>query len=179
MATEKRNNRHYKDTNSYYTYGNVVYDLYPTFNPYKADEEMVANKKKEKRLAQAESRNHYLATLRMLCVTMVLFIGSLAFVWMNVLVDNAEVSLRRQKEELESLKIENAVMEAELMEQVDLDYVKLVATERLGMRTPQAYQVVYIDVPKQSYTIQHADDELKQELPIWTKTKNLFRKILS
>lgn len=176
MATEKRNNRHYKDTHSYYTYGNVVYDLYPTFNPYKADEESVANKKKEERLAQAESRNNYLATLRMLCVTMVLFIGSLAFVWMNVLVDNAEVSLRRQKEELENLKMANSVLEAELIEQLDLDYVKTVATERLNMHLPQQWQVVYIDVPKQSYTIQHAKDDVLEDVSWLDKAIDFVKK---
>ena len=34
---------------------------------------------------------------------------------------------------------------------------------RLGMIKPQPYQIVYIDVPKQSYTIQYAADEITEE----------------
>lgn len=34
-------------------------------------------------------------------------------------------------------------------------YIEQEAKTRLGMIEPQAYQIVYIDVPKQSYTVQY------------------------
>jgi len=95
---------------------------------------------------------------------------------MNVLVDNAEVSLRRQKNELENLKSANAILEAELTEQLDMDFIRTEATERLGMSEPQSYQVVYIDVPKQSYTVQHNVDDMANEASFLAKVTNLWKK---
>ena len=95
-------------------------------------------------------------------VALVLFVGCLAFMGMHVLVDNAEVSLRRQK--------------AELTEQLDMDYIRTEATERLGMSEPQSYQVVYIDVPKQSYTVQHNADDAAEGTSILTKVTDLWKK---
>ena len=114
--------------------------------------------------------------MKMIGVALVLFIGCIAFMGMNVLVDNAEVSLRQQKSELESLKSANAILEAELTEQLDMDYIKQEATERLGMSEPQSYQVVYIYVPKQSYTVQHHADDVADEASLLTKITNIWKK---
>ena len=108
-------------------------------------------------------------------MALVLFLGCIAFMGMHVLADNAEVSLRRQKSELENLKSANAILEAELTEQLDMDFIRTEATERLGMSEPQSYQVVYIDVPKQSYTVQHNADDAANEASVLAKVTNLWK----
>ena len=80
------------------------------------------------------------------------------------------------KSELENLKSANAILEAELTEQLDMDFIRTEATERLGMSEPQSYQVVYIDVPKQSYTVQHNVDDVANEASLLTKVTNLWKK---
>lgn len=98
---------------------------------------------------------------------------------MHVMVANVEVQVRQQKSDLTDLKAQNAILEAELAEQVDLDYIKQEAISRLGMSEPQSYQIVYIDVPKQSYTIQYASDaaETEEESPsILSSLRNFFTK---
>ena len=176
MAAEKYRNRQQFQTGSYYTYGNVAYELQPDYNPYRFREEEEERRKAEERLAKEEARENRVSSVKMLGVALVLFVGCLAFMGMNVLVDNAEVSLRRQKSELENLKSANAILEAELTEQLDMDYIKTEATERLGMSEPQPYQVVYIDVPKQSYTVQHNADDAADEASLLTKVTNLWKK---
>ena len=52
----------------------------------------------------------------------------------------------------------------------------LFRSKRLGMAEPQPYQIVYIDVPKQSYTVQHADDEAEQEPSVLSKISNIVKK---
>ena len=174
MAAEKYRNR--MNAGSYYTYGNVAYELQPEYNPYRFREEEEERRKAEERLAKEEARENRLSSVKMLGVALVLFVGCLAFMGMNVLVDNAEVSLRRQKSELENLKSANAILEAELTEQLDMDFIRTEATERLGMSEPQSYQVVYIDVPKQSYTVQHNADDVADEASLLTKVTNLWKK---
>ena len=101
---------------SYYTYGNVAYELQPDYSPYRFREEEEERRKEEERLAKEEARENRISSAKMIGVALVLFLGCIAFMGMNVLVDNAEVSLRRQKSELESLKSSNAILEAELTE---------------------------------------------------------------
>ena len=175
MAAEKyRNNR--MNAGSYYTYGNVAYELQPDYSPYRIREEEEERRKQEERLAREEARENRVSSVKMIGVALVLFIGCIAFMGMNVVVDNAEVSLRQQKSTLEDLKSSNAILEAELTEQLDMDYIKTEATTRLGMSEPQSYQVVYIDVPKQSYTVQHNADDVADEASLLTKITNIWKK---
>ena len=176
MAAEKHRNKNRMNAGSYYTYGNVAYELQPDYSPYRFREAEEERRKEEARQEKAEARENRVSSIKMIGVALVLFVGCLAFMGMHVLVDNAEVSLRRQKAELESLKSSNAILEAELTEQLDMDYIRTEATERLGMSEPQSYQVVYIDVPKQSYTVQHNADDVAESTSILTKVTDLWKK---
>ena len=176
MAAEKHRNRNRMNAGSYYTYGNVAYELQPDYSPYRFREAEEERRKEEARQEKAEARESRISSFKMIGVALVLFAGCLAFMGMHVLVDNAEVSLRRQKAELENLKSSNAILEAELTEQLDMDYIRTEATERLGMSEPQSYQVVYIDVPKQSYTVQHNADDVAEGTSILTKVTDLWKK---
>lgn len=176
MAAEKHRNRQRMDAGSYYTYGNVAYELQPDYSPYRFREEEEERRKAEERLAKEEARENRISSVKMIGVALVLFVGCIAFMGMNVLVDNAEVSLRKQKSELENLRSANAILEAELTEQLDMDFIKTEATERLGMSEPQSYQVVYIDVPKQSYTVQHNADDAAEGTSLLDKIRNIWKK---
>ena len=169
MAAEKHRNKNRMNAGSYYTYGNVAYELQPDYSPYRFREA-------EEERRKEEARENRISSIKMIGVALVLFVGCLAFMGMNVLVDNAEVSLRKQKNELENLKSANAILEAELTEQLDMDYIRTEATERLGMSEPQSYQVVYIDVPKQSYTVQHNVDDVANEASLLDKITDLWKK---
>lgn len=171
-----RGNAEHANTGSYYTYGNVAYELQPDYSPYRFREEEEERRKAEERLAKQAARENRISSLKMIGMALVLFIGCIAFMGVHVMVDNVEVSLRKQKSELENLKSANAILEAELTEQLDMDYIKKEATERLGMSEPQPYQVVYIDVPKQSYTVQYNADDKKEELSWLQKLTKLWKK---
>lgn len=175
MAAEKYRENHRMYTGSYYTYGNVAHELQPDYSPYRFREEEEERRKEEARAAQAEARENRMISVKMIAMAVVLFLGCIAFMGMNVVVDQAEVSLRQQKSELEDLRSANAILEAEMVEQLDMDYIKTEATERLGMSEPQSYQVVYIDVPKQSYTVQHNVDDAANEPSFLEKILNLWK----
>lgn len=166
MAAErKRLQREYRG--SYYTYGNVAHELEPDYRPYYEDEERQQRRKEAQRQEAAERRENRVHAWKVCFVVLILFAGCIAFMGMHVMVANVEVQVRQQKSDLTDLKAQNAILEAELAEQVDLDYIKQEAISRLGMTEPQSYQIVYIDVPKQSYTIQYASDtaETEEESP--------------
>ncbi len=161
---------------SYYTYGSVAHELQPSYFPYPEHEEEKRRREQQVRTAKAEARERRVSSIKMIGVILVLFVGCIAFMGMHVAVENLEVSIRKQKSELSDLKSSNAILEAELTEQLDLDYIKQEATERLGMSEPQSYQIVYIDVPKQSYTIQYEAEETEEASSIVSQIRNIWKK---
>ena len=178
MSANRYREQQNAEKSSYYTYGNVAYEVQPEYSP---DHEKERERERRRRAnARAAAKAEEKESLRMFrnsfLVVFVLFAGCIAFMGMNVIVHNAEVSLRQQKAELEDLKSVNAILEAELTEQLDMDYIRQEATERLGMSEPQPYQVVHIDVPKQSYTVQHAADDAGQKSSWLEKLGELLKK---
>ena len=145
---------------SYYTYGNVAYDLEPHDIPsYDTDEENKRRRKEQIRQERMERREAQVISVRMIAIVLLLFVGCMIFMGMSAVVSNANYQLRQQRGVLAEARLTNAVLEAEIVEQVDLNYIREEAALRLGMSEPQAYQIVYIDVPKESYTVQYAVDE--------------------
>ncbi|MCC8097290.1 MAG: hypothetical protein LIO44_01760 [Eubacterium sp.] len=61
--------------------------------------------------------------------------------------------------ELNELKEDNYYLENEFENNLNLDYIKDIAINKLGMQKPSSYQIKYINVPKQSYTILYNTDE--------------------
>lgn len=168
---KQQNNR--QQSGSYYTYGNVAYELQPDYTPERVREHEKQRREKAQ-AAKAEARERRRFSVRMIAASLTVFIGCIAFMGVNVMVEHTEVSLRRQKSTLEDLKSANTILEAELTEQLDLDYVKEEATGRLGMSEPQPYQIVYIDVPRQSYTVQHDTKKAADTPSLPEKIKSFF-----
>jgi len=164
MAAKRHDtNRNTFRGSSYYSYGNVAYDVQPDYTPYYADEDDEKARIAQEKAHKAEIRESRFTAVKLIAIIVVLFAGSIAFMGMHVRVANESVELRREKSQLTELKSNNTILAAELTEQIDLDYIKEQATTRLGMAEPQPYQVVYIDVPKQSYTIQYATDTIDEK----------------
>ena len=170
MAARDEKNRKRNQSGSYYTYGNVAYELQPDYTPYRVREEEEERRREAARIAKEAERENKVSFAKMVGVAIMLFIGCIAFMGMHVMVDQAE------KSKLEDLKSANAILEAELTEQLDMDYIKQEATERLGMSEPQPYQVVYINVPKQSYTVQHDTEETTAEASLVDRILDFFKK---
>jgi len=84
----------------------------------------------------------------------------MALRWKKIKELDKKISFDKNKENLEK-NYKKYVEEFNIY----LEYIKQEAMKRLGMAEPQTYQIVYIDVPKQSYTVQYAADENEKEEP--------------
>ena len=82
MAAEKHRNRNRMNAGSYYTYGNVAYELQPDYSPYRFREEEEERRKEEARQEKAEARESRVSSIKMIGVALVLFAGCLAFMGM-------------------------------------------------------------------------------------------------
>ena len=56
------------------------------------------------------------------------------------------------KSQLKEIQNTNSSLKSEIAGSIDLSFVKQKAIEKLGMMEPAPHQIVYIDVPKVSYT---------------------------
>ena len=160
MAVKKKPQK-YQQANAYYSHGSEAYEIEREYDP---SEKAVKRKKTTKRQQSVKTklamqrRANRLNSIKIVMVLAVFFCGTLAFMWSSALVTEQRVETQKYKDKLNELKNENALLAADVSEQMDLENVKKIATEKLGMVEPQPYQIKYIDVPEQSYTIHYEDD---------------------
>ena len=170
MAAKKTkvSKKMYQDAKAYYTHGGAAYDIEPMEEEYAAPKKQTKKKKKvqksktsAKKSLAMQVRANRAYSIKVALVLGVFFCGTLAFMWSSAMVTSQRVETQKYKDKLADLKSENAILAIDVAEQMDLDTVKQIATEKLGMVEPQPYQIQYIDVPEQSYTL-HYNDETEQ-----------------
>ena len=171
MAVKRKNQKDYEKTyqnaKAYYTHGGAAYDIDPVEDyprkGAKKQKKTSKNKQAIRRKIAMEGRANRAYSIKVALVLGVFFCGTLAFMWSSALVTAQRVETQKYKDKLTELKSENALLALDVADQMDLDTVKEIATEKLGMVEPQPYQIQYIDVPEQSYTIHYKDDTEKPE----------------
>jgi len=111
---------------------------------------------------------NYLETvykLKMIYVILVLFLGCLFLMkaYANNLMLQSEIKNKTQK--LNDIKTEVICIELEIAENTDLNKIKEIAMNKLGMFEPKEYQKVYAELEKIDYTILHeSESEYKDKI---------------
>lgn len=82
----------------------------------------------------------------------IIFIGALGQVHSHYALSAKQTMLNNLKSEKVALSNQITKMEAEITKKMDLKMIKEKATEELGMQSPLAYQIVYIDLANESET---------------------------
>lgn len=143
-----------KINGNYYNYTSNAYDY-----DYDDRQEEIEKIKKEQRVEVALKRAAKVHRMKLLASMLVVFLGCLATMSSYAAVAKQRVINEKQMDELNSLKNTNNTLQGEISDSADLAYVEKEAKQKLGMTAPQNYQIVYIDVPKQSYTVQYNDNK--------------------
>lgn len=103
-------------------------------------------KQTQKRTAPAKKANTaFCIRISLLC--MAVFGLSMILMSRYAYINELEREILRASSKYESLSSENITREAQLKQNIDIDEVEKVATEKLGMVKPGKNQVVHIDVP--------------------------------
>ena len=82
---------------SYYTYGNVAYELQPDYAPYYEDDKKQQEAKEAIRQAAAERRENRVHAAHVCMVMLLIFAGCIAFMGATVIVKNQEVQIRKER----------------------------------------------------------------------------------
>ena len=89
-------------------------------------------------------------------------------------ITGLRAQLLRQEEQ-------NAILATEISLKYDMDQIKEIAVERLGMIEPRPHQIVYIPVPRQNYSLYNEGAEVNENEEIYSALKdfnNLINRFL-
>lgn len=161
-------------TAQYYSAGSEAYELYPSHRYYDKEE------KKQKHIKPSVYKKNAVLVHRAKFVLAILlvFCGCIAIMVPHTMIAEQTAKNNELRDELSALKNENISLEADIANKVNLEYVETEAAARLGMSEPQAYQISYIDVPKQSYNVQYdvEEEEINEDKFAFAGLGGLFKK---
>ncbi len=95
----------------------------------------------------------YVAKMSMCCASV--FVAALAFVGLTAQLAKQQQYLTRLTKDIREVQSAINSTKAVIAAGVDLETVQKVAKESLGMAEPLAHQVVYLELPQESYTSYH------------------------
>ncbi len=93
-------------------------------------------------------------SLYAIATVMFIFVLALGVVCSFATITEKQMKVASAKTELKKMRDANIQLRTEIAQSLKLDEIEFLATTKLGMTKPQAYQIVHISVPKQSYVIQ-------------------------
>jgi len=130
---QKRNN---------YVYGTaaekIEYDVYE-------HNEVLKEKKKY--------RANRLIKVKMVVGILLLFSLGLIVMYRYALIAEINFKISSKEKQYEELKNENSRLKVAIENETNLSKITQVAQNELGMQKPDKYQIVYIEVPKTSFTV--------------------------
>lgn len=139
-------------------------------------EYLKAKKQSKYKLAEYENPGH---SFKVYFTIVSVFLFSMAILSIYAYNTELKININQLTSELKEVQENNNYLQAELSKNIDLDKVQKIATTKLGMQKPGTHQIIYINVPKQSYTVQYdiAEPSVKtNKLDILKFFENLFNK---
>ncbi|MBQ4347015.1 MAG: hypothetical protein IJC39_01030 [Firmicutes bacterium] len=144
---EKYHHRYYNNTS-------VAYDhVYLPEPPAERVPQRKVRSFREERLARRARSAH---RFKLVLVIIAVFAGCITLMCAEASVESQRMKNKRLAEELSVLRAENAAIEADMSDELSIEYIKSEAINRLGMVEPQDYQIIHVTVPELSYTVSHS-----------------------
>ncbi|NLM28128.1 MAG: cell division protein FtsL [Clostridiaceae bacterium] len=133
----------------YYVYGAAAPKI--PYQPQREENQKVINIPKRKTVVQPEHRAVPLAQIIFCILIGFAIFFTLIFRFSAITELNCELAAQKQK--LEQLKDENRKLQAKIGSQINLENVRRIAEEKLGMKMPDNYQRIPVKVPKVNYSL--------------------------
>ena len=165
------------DSENRYIYGSAAPQLDPQREyqreykrePQREYEDQQIKKPKINKKAKVQTVPDVNLKAVILCVALA-FIVCFVLLYRYAYITESTYKLNDIKKEYDSIRNTNYKLTVEIEENTDLNKIKEIAENDLGMHKPDKYQIVSVEVPKVSYTI--VDSNIKFE-----NEKNITEKI--
>ncbi len=135
--------------------GNLAYD---DFMLEEQKNRIKARKKAEKRRRAERKRKGTLFVFKTICACAVLFLSSVFMISRYIELDSTEKKIKSLESELKEIEAYTSQKTFELEQSVDLTKIEEIATTRLGMKRPEKYQIIYVNMKKEDTTEVTADE---------------------
>lgn len=148
------------DSSKYYTSGSTAPLVHPweypdINNPQVLPKKLPKTQNPDKEKNRVYVKEKALYHLKFLFTSAVILICCILMIMINATILEKQDDIRNLNSKLKSLDEKNLILEADISDQINLQYIEKEAKERLKMDKPAKHQIVYIDVPKSNYTIQY------------------------
>jgi cell division protein FtsL len=126
------------------------FDIFEDIRVAREQRERKLNEKKQKIMREKAILRAKLRK-RMFCFIACVFMVACAVLYRNAVIIQSTTKIDTLSKQLEYVRSENVKNELALEKSVDLSYVEEVATRKLGMKRPDKFQTVYVDVTQNNY----------------------------
>lgn len=137
----------------YYSNGNLAYNT-TTAPQIEPEERKRIRRKTKTKQTQKIKISGAVNSAKLVIFIGIVFMGCIITMESYAKVQEKIIHINNMADELNKIKSENSSLEAEIAGNLDISYIEQEAKTRLGMSEPQPYQIIYVNVPKQSYTVQ-------------------------
>ncbi len=158
---------------TYYSYGSEAYKYYPEVEYGRRRRRNSDYAKKQKRTVKSKritkNKTHYefvkekRVDFRIYFSIGTLFTFIVAFVCLFAINTQKETEINENISELKKIEESNSVLQAEIAKNINLKEIEEIAKTKLNMQKPAAHQIVYINIPKKSYTVLHEDTTVNED----------------
>lgn len=168
-----------QNASKYYSAGSAAPSVAPVEYPNPNIDEPRVSPRRKPRPRQDPQRkeaikNKALYYVKFLVTSVIILTGCITVVMFDSIIYEKQNNIRTLERELKSLQDENLGLQTNISEQVDLKNIEKEA-RRLGMGKPAKYQIVYIDVPKSSYTVQYEDEIVAESTSFLDSIKSFVK----
>lgn len=128
----------------------VEYDIFEDIRTARIQKD---KEREDKRRQLEKQKEAYYKKLRnrLVCAIMVVFAIACTILYRNTMIIQAVSTVDALTSQLNDIKNTNTKRELQLERSLDLNYVEEVATRKLGMKRPDKFQTVYVDVTQDNY----------------------------
>lgn len=149
----KYNNAYYNHTSEAFDYNsNIDYNYTPKYSPNVDTRTNRPFKKIKKTKYVSAEKNEKTLSLRFLISFALIMTFTTCIVMLEAKIIEQRFKMDELNASLGEITEYNRYLEIELSRNLDLDYIENVAINKLGMQRPASHQIVYITVPKESYS---------------------------
>jgi len=116
----------------------------------------------EARQNKNEEKGRSRSPLKMIFTIILILAGGIGIVLSNAVIYDTQVETNQLRRELAAQRENNAAVRTEITQRYTLNEVERIAKEKLDMNKPDASQIIYINVPKQSHVVLNDEDGFEE-----------------
>ncbi len=128
-----------------YVYGSVAQELKQE-QKYDVYEENPVLKAKKRQ------KSYYKVKLKLASYVILIFAMCLIVAYRYALITEINYNIEKATKEYNYIKNKNVLLKVEIEKELDLNKIRQIAEEKLGMHKPNRYQIVYVSVPKSDFS---------------------------